>query len=208
MRRRGMVFAMHQIQVACIVRHSRRQRVVRQLPARPGLRAAAHRLGDVGGRDGRRHGPLGRRSSHRRRRALLVREAGADGQLRQSFADDLLTTMRALRGRRRRRPGDRPDAEGPDRSSSRPEPGIRSACAAPARPASSIRAIFPADQILPQPFSTSARRRWCRSPTSSGRISGSASPRMRSTARASSSGTRPGRSRASRSRPRLRGCRT
>ena len=56
----GLVFAMHQIQVACLVRHSDGSELVRGLPALARTRAAPDRLRDVGGGDGRRHRALDR----------------------------------------------------------------------------------------------------------------------------------------------------
>ena len=56
----AMVFAMHQIQVASHRAPPRRGALVRGLPARPRPRAAADRVGDVRGRDRRRHRPLDR----------------------------------------------------------------------------------------------------------------------------------------------------
>ena len=80
----AMVFAMHQIQVATIVRHLDGapwfEAYLREVVAEP----AAGRLGHLRGRHRRGHGPLDRRRHARRRRPLHVREAGADRQLRRA----------------------------------------------------------------------------------------------------------------------------
>ena len=109
-----------------------------------------------------------------------------------AYADDLLTTLRRT-----------PDAEPgdqvvvltqrePGRRSSRPARGTRSACAARARPATSSAPSSPPEQVLADAVLDASRpSRWCRSRTSSGRTSGSASPPTRSTAPAPSCAPRP-----------------
>jgi alkylation response protein AidB-like acyl-CoA dehydrogenase len=63
----AMVFAMHQIQVACIVRHGLSQAFFQHM-SRVGRAPERHRVGDVGGWRRRRdaHEPLRRREDRRR----------------------------------------------------------------------------------------------------------------------------------------------
>ena len=111
----------------------KRQRLVRAVPPRPRRRPAPDRLRDFRGRDRRRHGPLGRLRRDGRR-ALLLREAGADRQLRQTGRRPLdHDAARRTPTAATRSPCSRTRNRS---SSSRPARGIRSACAARARRAS------------------------------------------------------------------------
>ena len=186
--RAAMVFAMHQIQVACLVRHLDGAPWFEDVPARRSCaeqRLIASVTSEVG-----TGGDMGRSiaavDAGRRRRLPFEKQAPTVSY--GAHADDLLTTLRRAPDADGRRPGascsTRKDA---GRRSSRRARGTRSACAARARPGSSSAPSFAAEQVLPPPFADDrARRRWCRSRTSSGRTSGSASRPTPSTAPAPS----------------------
>ena len=114
-RRRAMVFAMHQIQVGTIVRHLDGAPGLRGLPARAVRGAAADRLGHLGDRHRRRHGPLDRRRDAHRRPAARAREARADGQLRRALRRPVHDRP-PLSRRRGRRSGAGAQPRRPDRA--------------------------------------------------------------------------------------------
>ena len=143
----AMIFAMHQIQVACLLRHGIGSRWHERLAPRS-ERAIAARLVDHGGQTG---GDI--RSSA----CAVEREAGRISLVRDGTvisygaeADGIVTIARRA-----------PDAAGPTRCcsrcsrrttrSSRRSDGRRSACAAPAAPASSWTSRAP-EQILPESY--------------------------------------------------------
>ena len=108
----AMVFAMHQIQLLDDRPPPGARQLVRGLPAPAGGRGTAHRLGDLGDRDRRRHGPLDRGGHPRRRRAAELREAGAHRQLRDLCRRPAHDAAPRRRGRARR-PGGRPHPRRP-----------------------------------------------------------------------------------------------
>ncbi len=146
-RRRAMVFAMHQIQVATIVRHLDGAPWFEDYLRRRRRRAAADRLGHLRDRDRRRHGPLDRAGDPGRRR----RAAASRSRRRRSATAPTPTTCSPPS--RRSEAADQVDqvlvlhhATRP--SSSRRAPGTRSACAAPARPGSRCARGSRPEQIL------------------------------------------------------------
>jgi acyl-CoA dehydrogenase len=146
----AMVFAMHQIQVACLVRHSARsewfEQYLRELVADQRLIASATSEVGTGGDMGR---------------SVAAVEPGANGRASfekqaptvsyGSHADDLLTTLRRS-----------PDADGGDQVAVLTHAdqveleqmgtwdpfGMRGTCS----PGFKIRASFDAGQVLPEPF--------------------------------------------------------
>ena len=173
----GMVFAMHQIQVACLVRPWQPVGVLPRLPRGGGARSSADRLGDVGGRRGRRHP-----TSRLRRRAERRPRSGSRSRPRcisyGAHADGILVTARRA-----------PEADSHDQvlvlvrrgdyTLERTRSGTRSACAGPAARASAWQHRGAIDQILPAPFARHLRPDdGARTPTSSGARSGSASRTM------------------------------
>src|SRR5581483_7332127 len=147
----GMVFAMHQIQVACIVRHSAGSNwfedYLRALVTEQRLIASVTSEVGTGGDMGR---------------SIAAVSTGGEGCSFEkqaptvsygAFADDLLTTARRA-----------PDADGGEqvavlasKDQVELEPmgtwdpfGMRGTCS----PGFVVRASFPAEQILPEPFST------------------------------------------------------
>ena len=130
----------------------RRRALVRGLPPRRRARAAARRVGDLRDRDRRRHGPLDR-GGHAGGDGARTFEKQAPTVSYGAYADDLLTTLRRS-----------PDAEPGDQvvvltrrdqhdARADGHVGSARACAAPARPGYVVRAEFPAEQVLPTPFS-------------------------------------------------------
>ena len=147
----GMVFAMHQIQVGCLVA-ARAERATssaatsRSWSATALLIASATSEVGVGG--DLRSSIAARRA---RRRRDPAREGGPDVSY-GAHADDFLITARRAPDAPASRPGARARPRRAGRRSSRTRGGTRSACAAPAAPASRIRAVGPAEQVLPVPF--------------------------------------------------------
>jgi acyl-CoA dehydrogenase len=148
----GMVFAMHQIQVACVVRHCGDaewfEDYLRSLVTEQRLVASVTSEVGTGGDTGRSIAAVtpGENGSCTFEKQAPTVSYGA-------FADDLLTTVRRA-----------PDADGGEqvavltsKEQVELEPmgtwdpfGMRGTCS----PGFVVRAAFPATQILPQPFST------------------------------------------------------
>ena len=146
----AMIYAMHQVKVACVVRHgidsAWHEAFIRRLVRDQLLLASSTTEGQGGGnvrsseapieRDGGAHPP-----GARRQRDLLRRR----GRRRRHH-----------RAPRRRRRGVRPGAGGLPARRLHPgahaAAGTRWACAAPAAPASRLRAAGEAAQILPVPY--------------------------------------------------------
>ena len=197
----AMVFAMHQIQIACDRAPPRRGAVVRGLPARRRERAAARRVRHVRGRHRRRHGSIDRRGHAGERRPRHLREAGAD---RLATAPTPTTCSPRCGGppmpsratRSSRSPAG-PDHARADRHLG-PARDARHLLARLRRPRRVRRRAGPPDPLL----GGRDRSRWSRSRTSSGRTCGSASPPTRSTVPAPSCGPRRSASRTRCRRPR------
>ena len=144
--------------------------------------ARADRVRHLRGRRRRRHAHQRSRAVERRGRRVPAREERA----RRSPTASTPTTPRDRRAARPTRPratrcscssaSARRDARADRRA------GTRSACAAPAAPASSSRAVGPASRSCPSRSPTSRPGRWCPSRTSCGPPSGSASRPTRATA--------------------------
>ena len=90
----AMVFAMHQIQVACLTRHLDDAPLVREVSLRPVGRATADRVGDLGSWDGWGHRALGRSGVHQAEDGTCTFEKKATTVSYGAHADDLLTTVR------------------------------------------------------------------------------------------------------------------
>jgi acyl-CoA dehydrogenase len=202
----GMVFAMHQIQVASIVRHAADsvwfETYLRRLVREQRLIASATSEVGVGG-------------DVRRSIAAVQPVADSSGDLIQfekkastisygAHAEDLLTTVRRA-----------PNADPGDQvmvlthlsemdvkqTSQWDTLGMRGTCS----PGFIVGAKCSADQVLPTPFSTSRRRPWFPSRIFCGRTYGWDSLRKRSAGHKISSGRKPGRI-PEPLRPRLCGC--
>ncbi len=103
----GLIFAMHQIQVATLVRHLTDAPSFEQY-LRDLAEGETRRISDLRGRHRRRHGSLDRRAHDRERQVVLVREARSHRELRgvrRRHPDDPSQIARRGAGR----PGDRPD---------------------------------------------------------------------------------------------------
>ena len=189
----AMIFAMHQMQVACIVRHSRTSRwfeaYLRDLSAEQRLIASVTSEWEPAATSDVRS-PL---------------EAGGDGicTLREaapppSATVPMPTTSHEARGSPRPSPVTRCScsfAQGQG-GWSRVRAGTRSGCAERARPASASRRSCCPSRQLPVPFAQIAPSRWCRSHTSSGRTCGWESRPRPSNGHAPSSGQQPTRPRS------------
>ena len=172
----GMIYAMHQIKVACIMRHmgenATLQRMLRRLCSEQLLLASSTTEGQAAATSA----PARRRSSTRRADASLSSAAPA--------SSPTAPTPTASSPPRAARPMLRPPTRCWWRSSrattrsSACRAGTRSACAAPAARASRCGAARSAEQILPDPYEKNSQRRpWCRSRTCCGARCGPGSPR-------------------------------
>ena len=202
----AMVFAMHQIQIACVVRHLDGapwfETWLRDVASEQRLVASVTSEVGTGGDLGRSIAAVTPRERHPRH----VREAGADRLvrgLRRRPAHDAAAHARC----RTRRPGGGPHEQGPGDPRADRDLGPPRACAARARRATSSEpSSTPIRSCRPR-SPRSRPNRWSRSRTCCGRTSGSASPPTRSIAPGRSSAP-PRSSGRTRCRPRPCACRT